>query len=172
MKNEVRERDERGQMTIEFIILIGLFVLILVGTSVPLAFRTTDNAVDVSLVADARYVTEELGMAADGISPGGRKNLTVYIPGYRSQGSVGGKQLINVTTVLGTDGDNLTMRVNITRYRSDGTLDRRDSYNFSRGLPGKGWTIYNGGTLGNVTEGSGRSYRVLVSWRNMSFTRL
>lgn len=159
-------------MTIEFIVLLGLFVLVLVGTSVPLAFRTTDDAVDVSLLADARYVTEKLGTAADGIGPGERRNLSVYIPGYRSQASVGGKPLINVTTTLGTDGDSLTTRVDITRYRSNGTLYRSEAYNFTRGLPGKGWKVYNGSTLGNVTEGYGRSYRVLVGWKNINFTRL
>lgn len=172
MKMEARDKGEMGQMTIEFVILVGLFILILVSTSVPLAFWTTDDAMDVSLVADARYVTEELGTAAEGIGPGGQRNLTVYIPGYRSQGTVGGNPFINVTTTMGTDGDSLTTRVDITRYHSDGTLKRSESYNFTRGLPGKGWKVYSGTTLGNVTEGSGRSYRVLVGWRNINFTRL
>lgn len=172
MKKEARDKGEIGQITIEFLILVGLFVLILVSTSVPLAFWTTDDAMDVSLVADARYVTEELGTAAEGIGPGGRRNLTVYVPGYRSQGTVGGKPLINVTTILGTDGNSLTTRVDITRYHSDGTLKRNESYNFSRGLPGNGWKVYSGTTLGNVTEGNGRSYRVLVGWKSINFTRL
>lgn len=147
---------ERGQITIEAILLFGIFVTILFSISLPMAMKVKKEALEVSTVADARYTSEQIVTAANSIAyPGGRRTLEVYVPGDSEK---------NINTTISTDGSNL-----ITTVLLPG--DGPKVINLS--LYGKEWVIYDsGGNPSNITENQGARYKFIICWKNITFTRL
>lgn len=182
---------EKGQITIEAIIIFGALILIFIGVSVPLAFKVKDAATDVMVVSDARYAAEQIVAVANSIStPGEKRTVEVYIPGYTSVGTVateaGVRPLIWIGTGIGTnDGSNLTTMVGILRLRDDGTLKQSEIRSFTKSLYGGSWTINGTGFVTylppNVTlpsnwigETQGGRYEVITTWdntKNIEFRR-
>ncbi|MDI6654883.1 MAG: hypothetical protein QME59_03245 [Candidatus Hydrothermarchaeota archaeon] len=156
---------EKGQITIEAIIIFGALILIFVGVSVPLAFKVKDAATDVAIVSDARYAAEKIVSAANSIStPGEKRTVEVYIPGYTSAGTVGNFPLIKIQTNIATNGSALNTEIVITRYRDDGTLKQHEKHSFARNLYGSGWS------MSTINESSGRRYEFVVGWKNITWS--
>lgn len=156
----------RAQITIEAILIFGLFILIFIGVSVPLAFKARDMASDTGIVADARYAAEEIAAAANSISvPGEKRTIRVYIPGFTSAGKApNGEPLGKITTSISTNGTHLLVGVSIKRYRSDGTLKQQETHNITRRLHGTGWT------MNPLSESNGRWYSFKIYWRNLTWS--
>jgi hypothetical protein len=173
MRPGVWIRERRGQLTIEFLILMGLFILVLVGTTFLFLLETTADAREVDIVSAARFAAEEISSATYSASaPRSKRVLDVYLPGYRSAGvASGGERLANISTILTTDGENLITEVRITRYYQNGSLKLQEEWNFSRRLYGSGWTLYSEGVSGGVQEEIGSRYRVYIRPGNLSFVR-
>ncbi len=162
-------KDEKGQITIEAVIIFGMLILVLVGISWPMAFRAKAAADDLEMVSGARYAAEQIVSAANSISaPGGKRTIDVYIPGYRSPGNAtGGVPLIHIGTRICTDGDNMTTAVIIMRRESDGTISKQENHNFTRGLAGTGWSLSAVG--GNaIWEETGKRYSLTINWKNIT----
>ncbi len=159
-------RENSGQITIEAILIFGLFVLIFLGVSVPLAFKARDMASDTGIVADARYAAEEITATANSIAvPGEKRTIRVYIPGFTSTGiAQNGEPISKAATSWRTNGTHLMVGISITRYRQDGTLKLAETYNITTQLYGKGWTMTP------FTESSGRWYSFAIYWRNITWS--
>jgi uncharacterized protein (UPF0333 family) len=159
-------RENHGQITIEAILIFGLFILIFIGVSVPLAFKARDMASDTGIVADARYASEEIVSTANSISvPEEKRTVQVYIPGFTSAGvSQNGKPLANITTSVSTNGTHLLVVVSITRYREDGSLKQRENHNITKKLYGTGWS------MSSISENRGRWYSFVIYWRNITWS--
>lgn len=142
---------DKGQITLEAIFIFGMFILIFIGISLPLAFKAKDAANDVAVVSDAGYAAEQITSASKGVvMPGARRSMSVYIPGYSSRART-------IATTLSTDGESLVATVS---GLSDGNKT------ITRSLHGSGWKIYNGstGTEGSLTESAGRRYKFDITW--------
>ncbi len=148
--------SRKGQITIEAILLFGIFIIILVSISFPMAMKARKHSIEVSVVSDARYASEQIVTAANSIAyPGGRRTIEVYVPASREK---------NITTSISTDGSNLITTVSILG-------DTPKIINLS--LYGDNWAMYNSsGSSSNITETSGARYRFVITWKNINFTRL
>lgn len=156
---------EKGQITIEAIIIFGALILIFVGVSVPLAFKVKDAATDVMAVSDARYAAEQITAAANSVStPGEKRTVEVYIPGYTSVGKVGNIPLIKIQTNIATNGSALNTEIVMTRYRDDGSLKQAESRSFAGNLYGGNWS------MSTINESSGRRYEFVVQWKNITWS--
>ncbi len=156
---------EKGQITIEAIIIFGALILIFVGVSVPLAFKVKDAATDVMVVSDARYAAEQILAAANSIAtPGEKRTVEVYIPGYKSVGMVGSTPLISIQTNIATNGSALNTEIVITRYRYDGTLKQSEKHSVGRNLYGSNWS------MSTINESSGRRYEFVMQWKNITWS--
>lgn len=167
--------NEKGQITVEAIILIGIFFLILLSITVPMLFYSKGAAEDVTVVSDARYAVESITSAVNSVvTPGSKRTIEVYIPAARSAGNVSGSTpYINITTTMDTDGDVLIANVSIKRYRSDGTLRVDDVRTITRDLYGSGWVLFDNATQTEkgITEEIGKKYDIVITWKNITWTR-
>lgn len=148
---------ERGQVTIEGVLIIGILLAIFLAVSIPLAFRTKDNARDVSLVADARYVTERIATAANSIvHPDEKRTIDIYVPAFSSQDE-------NIPVTITTDGDSLITYIQFPTETKNITID----------LYGTNWSIYDGstGNAGDLAESSGGRYTITITWANITYWR-
>jgi uncharacterized protein (UPF0333 family) len=149
--------SKKGQITVEAILLFGIFIIILVSVSFPMAMKARKHAIEVTVVSDARYASEQIVTAANRIAyPGGRRTIEIYVPASRGK---------NITTSISTDGSNLITTVSIPG-------DTPKIINLS--LYGDNWAMYNAssGSSSNITETSGARYRFVITWKSINFTRL
>ncbi len=165
-------KEERGQITIEAIIIFGMLILILVAISWPMAWRARNAANDVTMVSDARYATEQIASAANSIVvPGGKRTIEVYVPGYLSPGNTtGGVPLTHIATrICSPDGSNLVTTVIIMRRASDGAIKREEEHNFTTKLYGSNWSFSVGGEDA-IVEDRGKRYTLELYWKNITST--
>ncbi len=148
---------EKGQITVEAILIFGFFILIFIGVTVPMAFDARNAATDTTVVADAKFATVQIASAASTvIVNGSRRTLDVYVPGY-SAGS------INISTKICNDatGSYLNTTVNILRSGVN------EAHNISAKLYNNGW-ILNGGNC--ITENTGKRYTVVIEYKNITMS--
>lgn len=149
--------EERGQITIEALLIVGMFMVLIFTVSYPIVFRTKRSARDVSLIGDARFVTDQITNAANSIiHPDERRKIDVYVPGYDSVD-------IDIPVNMGTDGDKLITTVALPAGNETLTAD----------LYGTGWKLYTGTTGAelNLTEDSGGRYNITIRWKNITYWR-
>ncbi len=165
-----RASQKGAQITIEAIILVGILIVILMGTTMPMALKAQRSATEVSFANDAKYATEQILAAANSLSaPGAKRTIVVYIPGATSarNTSVGNRPFVNFTTYLSTDGSNLITTISMVRNNDDGSTFLNEVYTYSSALYGSGWMMYNAaGTAANLTETTGRKYRFTITWES------
>lgn len=156
----------RGQITVEAILIFGLLILLFIGVSVPLAFKAKNMANDAGAVSDARYAMEQLAATANSIStPGEKRTISVYLPGFTSKGrEPGGKPLTSISSNWSTNGTHLLVGIAIKRYKEDGTLKQDESYSLTKKLYGQGWSMTT------LTESTGRRYDFVVYWRSITWS--
>lgn len=164
-------RDNRGQITIEALLILGMFMLILLTVSIPINFRAERATRDVQVVSDARYATEQIAAAANSIANTyEKKNIAVYIPGFSSEGiSNGNYNTHRGTRICSPDGSNLVTSVLIVRRDSSGTILQQDFYDFTVPLNGAGWSITSS-TGDTILEDLGRWRNVEISWKGINAT--
>jgi hypothetical protein len=164
--------EERAQITIEALLIMGVFILLLISVSLQNIFQAVDSTRDVQVVSDARFASEQIVNAANVISnPYEKKRLKIHIPGYSSPGTTSeGNPIIWITTCISTDGDVLATTIQIKRYGDDGNITQNDEYSFNRDLPGEGWEIYvpNATLSKPIYEDDGYSYTLDISWKNIT----
>ncbi|MFQ5816084.1 MAG: hypothetical protein ACE5G7_06255 [Candidatus Hydrothermarchaeaceae archaeon] len=164
--------EERGQITIEAVLIFGLFIVVLVGISWPMAFRVKAAADDVEILTAARYATEQIASAADTIvTSGGKRTIDVYVPGFRSVGNTTGSPSVPlihiITRICSPDGKNLNTTVLIVRRESDGTIKRDETHTFNRSLYGTNWGFSVSGDDA-IVEDIGKRYTITLYWKNIT----
>lgn len=158
--------NNRGQITVEAILIFGLIILLFIGVSVPLAFKAKDMANDAGAVSDARYALEQLASAVNSVStPGEKRTISIYLPGFSSKGrEPGGEPLTKITSAWSTNSTHLLSSISITRYSDDGTLKQNETYSLNKKLNGQGWNMTS------ITESGGKRYDFVVYWRNITWS--
>jgi len=149
--------DEKGQVTIEAMLIMGMFMVLLVTVSLPIVFRTKTSARDVSLVADARYVTDQIANTANSIvHPDEKRTMDMYIPGFNSPDT-------SIPVTIGTDGGNLVTTVALPTGNETMTIE----------LYGSSWVMYDGstGSQSNISEATGKRYTITLRWKNITYWR-
>lgn len=165
---------ERGQVTVEMILIFGLFMVILLGVSVPSVLKGERYARDVQFVSDAKFASERLATIAGAISnPYEKKTVEIYMPGYTSTGnSTDNKPLMWMGSCTSASGSVLNTTVGMVRRKSDGTVTLQDTYSFTRNIGAGNWKIYvntgSGYQEGVLIESGGRRYNLTISWENIT----
>ena len=74
---------ERGQVTIEMILIFGMFLLLIFAVSIPTVLQSGRAADDVQYVSDVKFATERLATFTSSVShPDEKKNVEIYMPGF------------------------------------------------------------------------------------------
>lgn len=165
---------EKGQVTIEAILVLGMFVLLLFAVSVPTVFRAKGDAMDIQFASDAKFASERIATYASSvITSDERKKVEIYLPGYTSSGNASdNKPLLWMATCTATSGNLLNTTIAIVRRDSDSTVTMQETYNFSRRLGTGNWKTYvntgSGYQEGVIVEEIGRKYNITFSWENIT----
>lgn len=147
--------NEKGQITIEAILIIGFFVFVFFSITVPLAFRSVDYARDLSVASDARYAFNEiLGAASSVVANGSKRTINVYIPGYKANASSQTR-----VTVVCTDGSTLYGKVILAK--------NNEIKSFSAPLYGSGWSLGDANGISSIIEDTGRRHTITVTWKSI-----
>lgn len=165
---------EKGQVTIEMILIFGVFVMLIFAISVPTVFRGERYARDIQFMSDAKFATEQLATFASSVSnPHEKRNVEIYMPGYTSAGNASDNNpLIWMAMCTTTSGSVLNTTVAIVRRNSEGTVTMQEVYSFSKNLGAGNWKTYintgSGYQEGVIIEDSGRRYNITISWENIT----
>lgn len=147
--------NEKGQITIEAVLIIGFFVFVFFSITVPLAFRAVGAARDLSVASDARYAFNEILSAASSITANGSKRtINVYIPGYNAA-SASEKRV----TVICASGSTLYGKVILAK--------NNEIKSFSAPLYGSGWALGDANGSSNIIEDTGRRHTITITWKNI-----
>lgn len=163
---------ERGQVTIEMMLIFGMFILLVVAVSLPTVFEGARHAGDVQFVSDTKFGTERLAAIASSITnPYERKNVEIYIPGYLTDAN-SAPPLVFKGTCIETDGRYLNTSTIIMRWDDECRDTGEEDYMFSKNLGVGNWKIYvkNGSIYqeGALIETTGRWYNLTISWENIT----
>lgn len=165
---------ERGQVTVEMIFIFGLFMMILIGVSVPSVLKSERYARDVQFVSDAKFASDRLATFAGGISNQyEKKTVEIYMPGYTSSGnSSDNKPLMWMGMCTSASGSVLNTTLGMVRRTGDGTVVLQETHSFSSDLGGGNWSIYvnngSGYQEGALIESSGRRYNITIEWGSIT----
>ncbi|MBU2559535.1 hypothetical protein KKA03_01415 [archaeon] len=165
---------ERGQVTVEMILIFGLFMMILIGVSVPSVLKSERYARDVQFASDARFASERLVTYAGSISnPHEKKTVEIYMPGYTSSAnSTDNKPLMWMGMCTSISGSVLNTTLGMVRRTSDGTVTLQETHNFVRDLGSGNWSIYvnttSGFQKGVLIESIGKRYNITIQWENIT----
>lgn len=165
---------EKGQVTIEMILIFGVFILLIFAVSVPTVSRGEKFARDIQFISDAKFATEQLATLASSVSnPYEKRNVGIYMPGYTSAGNASNNlPLIWMAMCTATSGSVLNTTVAIVRRDSDGTVTMQETYSFSKNLGRGNWKTYvntgSGYPEGLIIEDRGRTYNITLSWENIT----
>ena len=165
---------ERGQVTVEMILIFGLFMMLLIGISVPSVLKSERYARDVQFVSDAKFASERLATIAGAISnPYEKKNVEIYVPGYTSAvNSTDNKPLMWMGSCTSASGSVLNTTIGMVRRESDGTVTLQETHSFTRDIGGGNWKIYvntgSGYQERALIESSGKRYNFTISWENIT----
>jgi len=75
--------DSRGQVSLEYLLLILVVLLVLGGVTIPLIGSSIEASTDVSRASDAKVAVQTLSDAADIVysnGPGAKRTVSFYIP--------------------------------------------------------------------------------------------
>lgn len=128
---------QRGQLSVEYLLLTLVVLIILGAVTIPLIGDAIDASMAVSRVSDAKTAVETISSAADVVyanGPGSKRTIDVYIP---------------QNTNLSTDGKMIGM--NIT-YQDNGETTKFVNSTTNYNLTNAKTPVNNGW------------YRVTVSW--------
>ena len=165
---------ERGQVTIEMIFIIGVFMLLLFSVSIPSVMKSERYAREVQFTSDVKFANERLATAASVISnPYEKRSIEIYMPGYVSVvNSSDNKPLMWMGMCTEASGSVLTTTVAMVRRQTDGTVILQETHSFTRDLGAGSWKIYintgSGYQEGALVESTGRRYDFTLSWENIT----
>ena len=165
---------ERGQVTIEIILIFGMFLLLIFAVSIPTVLQSGRDADDVQYVSDVKFATERLATFAASVShPDEKKNVEIYMPGsYVGNFSDPSTPATLRAMCIDADGRSLDAIAAIIRQGSEGFIVQEDDYEFSKNLGAGDWKIYvntgSGYQEGALYEYGGKRYNLIISWENIT----
>ena len=149
---------EKGQITVEAVLILGFFIMIFVGVTLPMAFDARRAAVDTTVLADARFATEQIASAANTIVVNGSKRtIEVYVPGYNSGA-------IKIGTRICTDGSYVNTTVAIKHSKAN------EIHNISSKLYGSGWSLSSVSGTDYIAELNGTRYTLVFTYKSINST--
>lgn len=165
---------DRGQITIEMILIFGLFILLIFTVSFPTALLGDKNSREVQIASDAKFASDRLATFAASISnPSEKRNVEIYIPGFTSAGNASNdKPIIWSAVCITSDGSFLNTSIAIIMRTKDGTITKQETYSFSKNLGRGNWKTYvntgSGYSEGVIVEDRGSRYNISISWENIT----
>lgn len=75
--------DSRGQVSLEYLLLILVVLIVLGGVTIPLIGSSIEASTDVSRASDAKVAVQTIANAADIVyanGPGAKRTVSFYIP--------------------------------------------------------------------------------------------
>ena len=101
---------QRGQLSVEYLLLILVFLLILGSVTIPLIGSSIDAANDVSNTAAAKSIVDDIGNAVNIVyanGPGARRTLNVFVPTDMTLASNNQENILTMTLQLSDEEDKL-----------------------------------------------------------------
>lgn len=149
---------EKGQITVEAVLILGFFILIFFAVTVPMAFNAMNSATDATVLADAKFATEQIASAASAVVVNGSKRtIEVYVPGYNSSA-------IRIGTRICASGSYVNTTVAISR---SGVTE---SHNISAKLYGSGWNMTSVSGTAYIAEDRGKRYTLVITYKSINST--
>ncbi len=99
--------DKRGQVSVEYLLVILVLLLVLSIVTIPLIGSSIDASNDVSQASDAKVATDTLANAADVVyanGPGAKRTVSFYIPQNTNITFANGVVKMNLVYSNGTTG--------------------------------------------------------------------
>lgn len=114
----MRGMDTRGQVSVEYLLVVLILILVLSIVTVPLISKSIDASNGVSDSSDAKVAVDTLANAADVVyanGPGAKRTVSFYVP----QNST-----INITSISSGNGTNnyIIMPVTFINGSSNSTV--------------------------------------------------
>jgi hypothetical protein len=165
---------ERGQVTIEMIFIMGVFMLLLFSVSIPSVLEGGRYSKEVQFTSDAKFANERLATALGMLSnPYEKRSIEIYMPGHDSPfNSSDNKPVVWMGMCTEASGSVLNTTVAMVRRQADGTVIMQETYSFTRDLGAGNWKIYintsSGYQEGVLVESAGRMYNFTLSWENIT----
>ncbi len=151
-------KDNRGQITVEAVLILGFFILIFFGVTVPMAFQARNAAIDTTVLADAKFATGQIASAAGTVLVNGsRRTIDVYVPAYQSN-------TIKIGTRICTDGTYLNTTVAINR------TGVAETHELSQKLYGSGWSLTSASGTAYIAENIGKRYTIVIEYKSINST--
>ncbi|MDD4810872.1 MAG: hypothetical protein PHY53_06800, partial [Methanobacterium formicicum] len=82
-KSVVIEMEEKGQASVEYLLLIVVILIILASVTIPLVISSVNSTMDISRASDAKNAIQNIANAVDLVyanGPGAKRTVNVYIP--------------------------------------------------------------------------------------------
>jgi len=79
----VIEMEEKGQASVEYLLLIVVILIILASVTIPLVSSSVNSTMDISRASDAKNAIQNIANAVDLVyanGPGAKRTVNVYIP--------------------------------------------------------------------------------------------
>lgn len=101
----MRGLDKRGQVSVEYLLIVLVLILVLSIVTIPLIGKSIDSSNDVSDASDAKVATDTLANAADVVyanGPGAKRTVSFFVP------QTGNLSFVNSTVKLSLQYSNGT----------------------------------------------------------------
>ncbi|CEA14403.1 MULTISPECIES: hypothetical protein [Methanobacterium] len=75
--------EEKGQASVEYLLLIVVILIILASVTIPLVSSSVNSTMDISRASDAKNAIQNIANAVDLVyanGPGAKRTVNVYIP--------------------------------------------------------------------------------------------
>jgi len=75
--------EEKGQASVEYLLLIVVILIILASVTIPLVISSVNSTMDISRASDAKNAIQNIANAVDLVyanGPGAKRTVNVYIP--------------------------------------------------------------------------------------------
>jgi len=79
----VIEMEEKGQASVEYLLLIVVILIILASVTIPLVSSSVNSTMDISRASDAKNAIQNIANAVDLVyanGPGAKRTVNVYMP--------------------------------------------------------------------------------------------
>lgn len=119
--------DIRGQISVEYLLLIVVILIILGAVTIPLAGKSIDASNDVSWTSDAKVAVESVANAVDIVyanGPGAKRTIDIYIPQNNMALQTKGNNIFIATSLSGNTQKNVTATTGYTLNTSSISLNK------------------------------------------------
>jgi uncharacterized protein (UPF0333 family) len=136
----VKKMDVKGQVSVEYLLVILVIIIILGSVSIPLVKSSISSSMGISQVSDAKTAVSSIANAVNVVyanGPGAKRTVSVYIPESasltNSTTTTGSFLVMGITYHNGTvNGNDINASKNVNQSVDYGNLGLTS-------FPSKGW---------------------------------